>query len=125
LPLAATWAASGWIATAPGNLLYGNLALLVATGFGVAGGFFALAWALRTAWAALVGAYGRWPQRLAGTALVACAFALLLVAFLAMPATAFGGFAPTALGAVLAAGGVTVWLVGPVTTLGLRRRREE
>jgi len=122
LPLALGWAASGWIATTAGNVLFGNLLLLVGTGFGLAAGVFALGLAGRYALRALTNAYGRWPERVAGTLVVLGAFALLLVGFLGLPAAALGGMAPTALGAVLAAGGITVWLVGPATLLGLRRR---
>ena len=124
LPLALGWAASGWIATTAGNVLFGNLLLLVGTGFGLAAGVFALGLAGRYALRALTNAYGRWPERVAGTLVVLGAFALLLVGFLGLPAATLGGMTPTALGAVLAAGGITVWLVGPATLLGLRRRHE-
>ncbi|HEX9107306.1 MAG TPA: hypothetical protein VF832_08755 [Longimicrobiales bacterium] len=121
LPLAGGWAISGWIATAAGNLLYGNPWLLLGTGFGLAAGLFTLGVGARCAWAALRAAYARWPQRVAGSAIVAGAFGLLAVAFLGMPATAFG-VVPTGLGALLAAGALTTWVVGPVATATLRRR---
>ena len=122
LPLAAGWAISGWIATTAGNLLYGNPWLLIGTGFGLAAGVFTLGVAARCAWTALRAAYGRWPQRVAGTAIVASAYAVLALAFLGVPAAAFGGLVPTGLGALLAAGALTTWVVGPVTTATLRNR---
>ena len=122
LPLACGWAVAGWIATVAGNVLFGNLLLLVGTGFGLAAGVFALGITLRYAALALRNAYGRWPERVTGSAVAAGAFVLLLVAFLALPAAAPGGVAPTTLGAVLAAGAITVWLVAPAAAAGLRRR---
>lgn len=122
LPLAGGWAISGWMATTAGNLLYGNPWLLIGTGFGLAGGAFILGVAARCAWAALRIAYGRWPQRVAGTFIVAGAYGVLALAFMGVPAAAFGGLVPTSLGAVLAAGALTTWVVGPVTAATLRNR---
>lgn len=122
LPLACGWAIAGWIATVAGNVLFGNLLLLVGTGFGLAAGVFALAVALRYAGLALGNAYARWPERVTGTAVAALAFVLLLVGLLGLPAAVLGGVVPTALGAVLAAGAISVWLVGPAAAAGLRRR---
>lgn len=122
LPLAAGWAVSGWIATTAGNVLYGNPWLLIGTGFGLAAGVFALGVAARCAWASLRAAYRRWPQRVVGTAVVMAAYAVLALAFLGVPAAAFGGFMPTGLGALLAAGALTTWVVGPLTSATLRHR---
>ncbi len=122
LPLAAGWAASGWMATTAGNVLYGNPWLLIGTGFGLAAGVFILLVAARCAWASLRLAYGRWPERVAGTAIVAGAYTLLALAFMGVPAAAFGGLVPTGLGALLGAGAVTTWVVGPLAAATLRNR---
>jgi len=124
LPLACGWAISGWIATTAGNVLFGNLLLLVGTGFGLAAGVFVVGLAGRYAALALRNAYRRWPERVAGTMAVLAAFVVLVAAFLGLPAAVFGGVVPTALGAVLAAGAVTFWVIGPAATLGLRRRHD-
>lgn len=123
LPLACGWAVSGWIATTAGNVLYGDLLLLVGTGFASAAGVFALGLASRYSLQSLRNAYARWPERIAGTTIVIVAFAVLLATFLGLPPVVFGGIAPTGLGAFVAAGVLTLWLVTPATLVGLRRRQ--
>ncbi len=124
LPLACGWAASGWIATTAGNVLFGDLLLLVGTGFASAAGVFALGLAGRYSLESLRNAYSRWPERIAGTTIVLIAFAVLLATFLGLPPVVFGGVAPTGLGAFVAAGALTLWLVTPATLVGLRRRHQ-
>lgn len=122
LPLACGWAVSGWIAMVAGNILLGNVLLLVGSGFSLAAGVFIIAVAANYALAALRNAYARWPERVTGTAVVLGGFLVLEVLFAGMPAAAFGGSALSAAGALAAAGGVTVWVVGPAATMALRRR---
>ncbi len=124
LPLAAGWAVSGWIATTAGAVLFGDPLLLVGTGFGLAAGVFAVGLAGRYALRSMRNAFGRWPERVAGSVVVTLAFVVLLAAFLGLPPAAFGGVVPTAFGAVLAAGAITLWLVAPATLIGLRRRHQ-
>ncbi len=123
LPLAAGWAVSGWIATTAGAVLFGDPVLLVGTGFGLAAGVFAVGLAGWYALKAMRNAFARWPERVAGSVVVTAAFVVLLAAFLGLPPAAFGGVAPTGFGAVVAAGLISLWLVAPAATLGLRRRR--
>ncbi len=123
LPVAAGWAVAGWVATTAGSVLFGDPLLLVGTGFGLAAGVFAVGLAARYGLLAMRNAFARWPERVAGSWVVAAAFAVLLTAFLGLPPAAFGGVVPSAFGAVLAAAAISLWLVTPATLIGLRRRR--
>lgn len=118
--LAIAWAVAGWMALAllvrqdPGPLpvfgvgvgwLLGLLALWIAVSYGRRG----FAQALR-----------RWPDRVAGTLLVAGAFAALsAVLLISRPELWWGGGAPGFPASIIFAGGITVWLVGPLVTVSL------
>lgn len=121
-PVACGWAVSGWIAMFAGNVLAGSLWLLAGTGFGLAAGVFALGMAARYGGRSLVNAYARWPQKVAGTAIVATGFVVLALALMGLRKAAAGGTVLTGLGVFLAAGAVTLWVVGPLATAALRRR---
>ncbi len=123
LPLAAGWAVAGWVATTAGAVLFGDPVLLIGTGFGLAAGVCAMGLAASYGLRAMRNAFARWPERVAGSWLVAAAFAVLLAAFLGLPPATFGGLVPTGFGAVVAAAAITLWLVTPATLIGLRRRR--
>jgi hypothetical protein len=76
------------------------------------------------AWLALRNAYERWPDRKLGTALVAATFAALLVTFLARSPVLWG--TPLVLndiGAVLLAAFATIWVAGPMISIGLSALR--
>jgi len=111
---------AGWVAAMPMALGGGHV---------IATGISALAWLamlVTTGFAALNGlraarlAYRRWPQRAAGTALVAATLAALVVAFLIRPPAPWPTYArvgtPGAVGLAVVA---TFWFYGPLVTLAL------
>ena len=122
--LAVSWLASVWVAMSLIAAYTGKTAALV----GVALGWLAVAAILVAAAVhglrALVNAYARWPERRAGTVLVAATFAALLVIFLADRPELWGQrIRLTETGAVLLAAVLTVWVAGPLVTVALRLAR--
>lgn len=118
--LAIAWAVAGWMALTvlvrqdPGPLpvfgigvgwLLGLLGLWIAVSYGRRG---------------FVQALRRWPDRVAGTVLVGASFsALSAVLLISRPDLWWGGAAPGFPASVIFAGGITVWLVGPLVTVSL------
>lgn len=123
--LALAWAVAGWMALAllvrqdPGPLpvfgvglgwILGLIALWIAVSYGRRGFAHALA---------------RWPDRVPGTLLVGASFAALSAVFLiSRPQLWWSGGDAGFPAALVYAGGVTVWLVGPLATLSLWLGRE-
>lgn len=118
--LAVGWAVAGWMALAllirrdPGPLtvfgvgvgwILGLIALWVAVSYGRRG---------------LGHALGRWPDRLGGTLLIGGAFAALSAVFLIERPELWWGATDAGFPAsVIFAGGITVWLAGPLVTIAL------
>lgn len=123
--LAVAWLVSVWVAMT----LIAAYAGTVGAFAGVTLGWIAAAAILSVAaihgTRALSNAYARWPQRRIGTLLVAATFAGLMLIFLADRPELWGlRLRLTETGAVLAAAGLAIWVVGPLVTLSLRLARE-
>lgn len=120
--LAVGWLVAGWISMTIMAAHLGQLIPWLGVGVGWTVGVFLLwvtgSYGLR----GLKRAYARWPQYRVGTALTAASFmALLYIFWVGQPAALFGfRFELTEVGAVLAAGLSTLWIVGPLVTLALR-----
>lgn len=123
--LAVAWLASVWVAMTIVAAYSGSMGAMI----GVVGGWVAAAVILSAAAIhgvrALSNAYARWPERRAGTVLVAGTFAGLMVIFTADRPELWGmSLRLTETGAVLMAALVSIWVVGPLVTLSLRLARE-
>ncbi len=119
--VAVAWLAAVWVAMTYVAFYTGRPGALVgvAVGWGLAGGIVASA--SLNAWRALKNAWARWPERRAGTLVVAASFAALLMLFLADRPEIWGlRLRLTETGAVLLAAAVAIWVVGPAVTLALR-----
>ena len=111
---------AGWISMTSVALYMQKTAALVAVAVAWLVGLGIVAWAGRCGTTCLRNGYARWPHRRQGTLITAASFAALLVLFLvARPEVWWLGMRVTEVGAVLLAALVTVWVVGPATTLGL------
>lgn len=111
---------SGWIAMTVVALYTGKATALTAVGAAWLVGAGLVVLAGTEGWAALRNAYARWPERRLGTVLVAGSFGALLVMLLvARPEVWWGGTRVTEVGAVLLAGFATLWVLGPMITVGL------
>lgn len=126
IPAAAvSWVVAGWIALTVVARFTGEIAPMVGVGLGWLAGAAVVTWAASTGWRALQLAYSRWESARVGTFLVAATFAALMVVFQAdHPEVWWLDVELNAVGAVLAATAVTLWIVGPVVTLALRALRE-
>lgn len=114
--LAAVWVAMSYIAWYSGSV---GALLGVAVGWALATGIVATA--ALNGWRALQNAYARWPERRAGTLVVAGSFAALLMLFLADRPEIWGlRLRLTETGAVLLAAALAIWVAGPAVTLALR-----
>jgi hypothetical protein len=117
---AVAWLVSGWIAMTvvaaymKRAFAIGGVAVAWLVGAGI------VAMALRYAVPALRNAYARWPERKLGTALVAASFFALLILFFANHPVIWGTpFIVNEIGAVLLAAFLTIWVAGPVISIGL------
>jgi hypothetical protein len=119
--LAVAWVVTGWIAMTTLALYGGGTAALVFTGAAWLVGAALVAKAAVTGYRALRNGYARWQERVAGTLVVTGGFAALVATLLnthvwgtpyRMPASTL----------VLLALTITLWVVGPLATVGLRRR---
>jgi len=118
--LAVGWAISGWIAMTVVALYTHEIAAIVGATIAWLLGLGVLALAGKVTVRAARNAYARWEERRAGTVLVAATFGALLVIFLAEHPTIWGTpFRVTEVGAVLLALEVSIWIAGPIITLGL------
>lgn len=123
--LAVAWLATVWIAmTMPAAFMASRGPLVVAAvGWGMGGAI--LSASAITGLRALKRAYSRWPERAAGTVVVAATFGALLMTFLANRPEVWGlRVRVTEIGGVLLAGIISIWLVGPFVTLALRLLRQ-
>ena len=119
LPFA--WIVTMWIALSMPAVYMDRTAALIGVGFGWVAGAAVVAAAAVAGWRMLRNAYGRWPEREAGTVLVGTTFAALLVLFLMDRPEIWGvHLRVTETGAVLLAAVLTVWLGGPAITVALR-----
>lgn len=119
--VAVAWLVAVWVAMSVVAAYTGGIGPML----GVTLGWLAAAAILVTfaihAWRALGNAYARWPERRAGTVLVAASLAAFMVIFLADRPEIWGlRLRLTQTGAVLLAGLATVWVAGPMITLALR-----
>ncbi|HUG40766.1 MAG TPA: hypothetical protein VMM12_09780 [Longimicrobiales bacterium] len=118
-----SWLVSGWIAMTTVALYAGKT--LALTGVAVAWlvGLVLVGTAAGHGWSALRGAYGKWEHARVGTLLVGALFGGLLAVFLAERPELWGlRMRVTPVGAVLLATAATLWLAGPVVTVGLALR---
>lgn len=119
--VAVAWLAAIWVAMSYMAYYEASLGALVGVGVGwmLAAGI--VAFAALNGWRALRNAYARWPERRAGSLVVAGGFAALLMLFLADRPEIWGlRLRLTETGAVLLAAAVAIWIVGPTVTLALR-----
>jgi hypothetical protein len=122
--LALGWLVTVWIAMTMVARYLDRALPLVGVAAGWALGLAVVALAAVKGLEAIGNAYARWPEKRAGTLLVAGSFAALLVLFLAeRPEIWFLRLRFTEVGAVLLAAFLSVWVAGPLVTLALRMRR--
>jgi hypothetical protein len=122
--LSVAWLTSIWVAMTLVAAYTGRPAALVGAAVGWIAAGAILAVATVHAWRALRNAYGRWPERRAGTFLSAASFAALLLLFLADRPEIWGlRLRLTETGAVLLAALLAIWVAGPLVTLALRLAR--
>ena len=120
LGLAVSWLVSVWIAMTVVAAYTGHLVAIIGVTLAWIAAAAILAGAAVEGWRALRNAYRRWPERGVGTILVAASFAALLMNFLASRPEIWGaGLRVTETGAVLLAGFLSIWLVGPIVTVAL------
>lgn len=119
--LAVAWLASVWVAMSVVASYTGSFGAIAGVAIGWVGASAILLTASVQGWRALSNAYARWPERRAGTLLVATSFAALLVTFLADRPEMWGvRLRVTETGAVLLSALLAIWVVGPMVTLSLR-----
>lgn len=123
--LAVAWLVAVWVAMTLIAYYTGKIGALVGVGLGWVAAAAILATAAVTVLRAFRNALARWPERRAGTLLVAGTFAALLVTFLANRPELWGlRLRVTETGAVLLAVFLTLWVAGPLITLALRLMRQ-
>lgn len=122
IPAAAlAWLVTVWIAMTMVAGYLDRLAPSIGVGMAWSAGAVVVAAAGVYGWRALAHAYARWPERRAGTVLVATSFAALLVLFLADRPMIWGlRMQVTAVGAVILAALLAIWVAGPAVTLALK-----
>jgi len=119
--LAVAWLASIWVAMSLIASYTGSFGAVAGVAVGWVGAAAILMVASVQGWRALKNAYARWPERRAGTLLVAASFAALLITFLADRPEIWGiRLRVTDTGAVLLSALLAVWVFGPMVTLSLR-----
>ncbi len=113
--ITALWLAISAVTARAGNpLAWMLLAASVVVSLGIA------VWATVLGWRALENAYARWPDHRLGTGLVLGAFAVLMIALLAVrPAIPGTGLPVSPLGAILVAALATLWIALPVIIITL------
>jgi len=119
--LAVAWLASVWVAMSVVAAYTGSFGALTGVAAGWVGASAIVVVASVQAWRAVKNAYARWPERRAGTLLVAASFAALLMTFLADRPEMWGiRLRVTETGAVLLSSILAIWVVGPMVTVSLR-----
>jgi hypothetical protein len=110
---------AGWIALTPLVVSLGRTLPMAAMGLAWLGGAWVLWLAVSRGAQGLRWAFDRWPQRVPATALVGALFVANLVTFQAQRLDAVGLQVRVGLiGVIVIAGGLTVWLAGPMVTAG-------
>ncbi len=119
--LAVAWLAAIWVAMSVIAAYTGSVGAMVGVGVGWLGAASILVVAAVQAWRALGNAYARWPDRRAGSLLVAASFAALLILLLADRPEIWGiRLRVTETGAVLIAAFLALWVAGPLVAVALR-----
>jgi hypothetical protein len=114
------WLVAGWIAMTSVALYAGKTMALAGCGVAWLVGLGLLVVAAENSWEALRGAYAGWSNARVATLLVAAIFGGLLATLLAERPELWGlSLRVTPVGAVLLAVAATIWLAGPVVTVGL------
>lgn len=122
--LAVSWLATVWVAMTLVAFYTGRVGPLAGAAVGWLGAGAILAATAVQALRALRNAYARWPERRAGTVLVAASFAALLVLLVSDRPEIWGiRLRVTEVGAVLAAALLALWVAGPLVTVALRLAR--
>jgi hypothetical protein len=118
--LAVAWLAASWISMTVVARYTATIPAYAGAAVGWIGGAMVLAWATVEGVKALRMAYSRWPEWQLGTAVVSLSFAALLVIFLSDRPELWGTrLRVTETGAVLMAAVSALWIVGPMTTVGM------
>jgi hypothetical protein len=122
--LAVAWLLTIWISMTVVARSVGRVGTHLGVLAGWVGGLAVIGVAAFLGYRALANAYARWPDRRIGTVLVMSTFGALVVLFLAEQPKLWGlHLQVTEVGAVLLAIGATLWIAGPIITLGLRELR--
>lgn len=125
LGAAVAWLLTVWVALTSVALYMGRLGPQLLVGVAWVGAAAVVAWSLVSGFRALRNAYARWDDRVLGSALVTAAFASLLIIFLAdRPELWLLQLRVTEVGAVLLAAFATIWIAGPIVTMGLKLAHE-
>lgn len=120
-----SWAVAGWVAAMPIALLGHHVIGAVISGLAWVAMAATVFFAASTGLHAAKLAYRRWPDRVAGTVLVAATLVALLVGFAIQPPTIwFSDIQLRYPGAVALAFVATFWFYGPIITLGLNVLRK-
>jgi hypothetical protein len=119
--LAVGWLVTIWVAMTVVAVFMGRTAPLVGSAIGWALAAAVLVSAAVLGARAFRSAYAGWPERRAGTLIVAATFAALCVTFLADRPEIWGlRLRLTEVGGLLLAAEITIWVVGPAVTMALR-----
>lgn len=123
--LAVSWLAASWISMTVVARYTATISAYAGAAVGWIAGAIIIGWAVVEGAAALRLAYTRWPEWRLGTAVVSLSFAAMLVIFLSDRPELWGTrLRVTETGAVLMAAASALWIVGPVTTLGMLALRK-
>lgn len=118
--LLVAWLIAGWVGMTSVALYAGKTGAIVGCGVAWLVGFGLVALAAENGWGALREAYAGWSNARVATLLVAALFGGLLAVFLAEQPRIWGfELRVTPVGAVLVALAATLWLAGPIITVGL------
>ncbi len=119
--LAVAWPFTTWIAMTIMSRYTGQTEPIVLSALSWAAGILLLLWAASVTWRAARNAYARWPERETGRILVPLTFVALGAILLNGNPELWGTqLRLTPVGAVLIAAAASLWIVGPMLTLGLR-----
>lgn len=123
--LAVSWLAASWISMTVVARYTATFPAYAGAAVGWIAGAVVIGWGAYEGVTALRKAYARWPEWQLGTAVVALSFAAMLVIFLSDRPELWGTrLRVTQTGAVLMAAVSALWVVGPVTTLGILALRK-
>ena len=118
----ACWTPAFWMALSGPVRIQGGTAAQIGIGAGWLAGAGVVVWAVVEGSRAVTGLYERWPERGAGTALLVITFSVLVLVLLVLQPLVPGTESRLgAAGAVLVAGGITIWIAAPLVAVGLHR----